>query len=191
MTDKDVSDLVSLVHIRYSRINYPGRQERGSRGPGLGSKPSIWGCEIWSSKPKLRTKLVCFHFIYWYSQGADLLLSTTKISRPTLSVLHNNRLHTCLVQISQMEIGFNLRNSFVQSLLTGRSHDEDQVDAPTIIACWVSGGGLNSGSNLSGISAPSKIRSLYMPFSKRPSLICAKFNCSFLLITFLETFKKK
>lgn len=53
------------------------------------------------------------------------------------------------------------------------------------------GGGLNSGSNLSGISAPSKIRSLYMPFSKRPSLICARFNCSFLLITFLETFKKK
>lgn len=37
-----------------------------------------------------------------------------------------------------MEIGLNLGNSLIQSLLAGRSHDEDQVNSPAVIVCWVS-----------------------------------------------------
>jgi hypothetical protein len=36
------------------------------------------------------------------------------------------------------EIGLNLGNPLIQGLFAACSHDEDQVDAPAVIACGVS-----------------------------------------------------
>lgn len=96
---------------------------------------------MWSSKPKLPIKS---EYLY-YSIATDLLLSTTKLSGSTLSMLHEYRLHARLIQVSQVEIGLNLGNSLIQGLLTRRSYDENQVHAPTVIVCGVSRGRLEFG----------------------------------------------
>lgn len=140
---------------------------------------------MWSSNPKLRSMSKLYFRLHNHVMTYCSLPRSFPGRRFPCFAVTNSRLALFTSLTEKLDSIFEIPSFRTLSSEAATMKTRSTRQLSSSLGC--SGGGLNSSSNLSGISAPSKIRSWYIPHSKSASrswdlfsffCIPCKFTCS-------------